>query len=119
MSRAEIWESGARINSRSTVFRSSRTFPGQSSELNLSSASGVNVRGGIPSRADSVEAKYCAKVQVLERMATVSTSARLRLLQLELAQLLSLRLSEHLPEDVSERLPELMRDVIEEIGGTR
>jgi hypothetical protein len=32
---------------------------------------------------------------------------------------LSLRLSEHLPEDVSERLPDLMRDVIDEIGGTR
>jgi len=66
-----------------------------------------------------LEAKYCGRVEVLERMATVSTSARLRLLQLELAQLLSQRLSEHLPEDVSERLPDLMRDVIEEIGGPR
>ena len=59
MSRAEIWLSGARISSRSTVLRSSRTLPGQSSELSLSSASGVKVRGGIPSRAESVEAKYC------------------------------------------------------------
>jgi D-beta-D-heptose 7-phosphate kinase/D-beta-D-heptose 1-phosphate adenosyltransferase len=72
-----------------------------------------------PEEIDELEAKYCGKVQVLERLATVSTSARLRLLQLELAQLLSLRLSEHLPEDVSERLPDLMRDVIDEIGGTR
>src|SRR5262247_1348456 len=37
-----------------------------------------------PEEIDELEAKYCGKVQVLERMATVSTSARLRLLQLEL-----------------------------------
>jgi rfaE bifunctional protein nucleotidyltransferase chain/domain len=71
-----------------------------------------------PEEIEELESKYCGKVEVLERMATVSTSARLRLLQLELAQLLTLRLSEHLPEDVSERLPDLMRDVIDEIGGT-
>jgi rfaE bifunctional protein nucleotidyltransferase chain/domain len=66
-----------------------------------------------------LESKYCGKVEVLERMATVSTTARLRLLQLELAELMSLRLSEHLPEHVTERLPDLMRDVIDEIGGPR
>ena len=72
-----------------------------------------------PEEIAELEAKYCGRVEVLERMATVSTTARLRLLQLELAELMSRRLSEHLPEDVSERLPDLMRDVIDEIGGTR
>src|SRR6185369_14832681 len=58
-----------------------------------------------------LEAKYCGKVEVLDRMATVSTSARLRLLQLGLGEKMSQRLSE--------RLPDLLQDVIDEIGGTR
>jgi rfaE bifunctional protein nucleotidyltransferase chain/domain len=72
-----------------------------------------------PDEIAELESTYCGKVEVLERMATVSTTARLRLLQLELAELMSLRLSEHLPEHVTERLPDLMRDVIDEIGGPR
>jgi rfaE bifunctional protein nucleotidyltransferase chain/domain len=55
-----------------------------------------------------LEAKSCARVEVLERMATVSTSARLRLLQLGLGERMSQRLSE--------RLPDLMQDVIDEMG---
>jgi rfaE bifunctional protein nucleotidyltransferase chain/domain len=47
-----------------------------------------------------LEAKYCGKVEVLERMATVSTSARLRRLQMGLA------------EKLSKRLPELIQEVI-------
>jgi D-beta-D-heptose 7-phosphate kinase/D-beta-D-heptose 1-phosphate adenosyltransferase len=58
-----------------------------------------------------LEAKYCGKVEVLERMATVSTSARLRLLQLSLGERMSQRLSE--------RLPDLLQDVLDEIGGPR
>jgi rfaE bifunctional protein nucleotidyltransferase chain/domain len=58
-----------------------------------------------------LEAKYCGKVEVLERMATVSTSARLRLLQLGLGERMSQRLSE--------RLPDLLQDVIDELGGPR
>jgi rfaE bifunctional protein nucleotidyltransferase chain/domain len=72
-----------------------------------------------PEEIDELVAKYCGRVEVLDRMATVSTTARLRLLQLELAEMLSQSLSEHLPEDVSARLPALMRDVIDEIGGPR
>jgi D-glycero-beta-D-manno-heptose 1-phosphate adenylyltransferase len=55
-----------------------------------------------------LESKACARVEVLERMATVSTSARLRLLQFQLGERMSQRLSE--------RLPDLMQDVIDEIG---
>ncbi len=58
-----------------------------------------------------LEAKYVGRVEVLERMATVSTSARLRRHQLELGEMVSKRLSE--------RLPELLQDVIDEIGGQR
>ena len=36
-----------------------------------------------------LEAKYCGRVEVLDRMATVSTSARLRLLQLRLGKRIS------------------------------
>jgi rfaE bifunctional protein nucleotidyltransferase chain/domain len=56
-----------------------------------------------------LEEKYCGRVEVLERMATVTTSARLRLLQLGLAELLS--------EQLSERLPRLLQDIIDEIVG--
>ncbi len=59
-----------------------------------------------------LEAKYCGRVEVLERMATVSTSARLRRLQMGLA------------EKLSQRLPGLIQDVLDEaegpqIGGQR
>jgi hypothetical protein len=43
-------------------------------------------------------------------MATVSTSARLRLLQLGLGERMSQRLSE--------RLPDLLQDVLDEMGDT-
>jgi rfaE bifunctional protein nucleotidyltransferase chain/domain len=56
-----------------------------------------------------LEEKYCGRVEVLERLATVSTSARLRLLQLGLGERMSQRLSE--------RLPDLLQDVIDEIEG--
>jgi rfaE bifunctional protein nucleotidyltransferase chain/domain len=58
-----------------------------------------------------LEEKSCGRVEVLERLATVSTSARLRLLQLGLGERMSQRLSE--------RLPDLLQDVIDEIGGPR
>jgi rfaE bifunctional protein nucleotidyltransferase chain/domain len=54
-----------------------------------------------------LEAKYCGRVEVLERMATVSTSARLRRLQMGLA------------EKLSQRLPELIQDVLDEAEGPR
>jgi D-beta-D-heptose 7-phosphate kinase/D-beta-D-heptose 1-phosphate adenosyltransferase len=61
-----------------------------------------------PDEIAELEAKYCGRVEVLERMATVSTSARLRRLQMGLAEVMSKRLSE--------RLPELIQDVIDETG---
>jgi D-beta-D-heptose 7-phosphate kinase/D-beta-D-heptose 1-phosphate adenosyltransferase len=63
-----------------------------------------------PDEITELEAKYCGRVEVLDRMATVSTSARLRLLQFGLGERMSQRLSE--------RLPDLLQDVIDEIGGT-
>jgi D-beta-D-heptose 7-phosphate kinase/D-beta-D-heptose 1-phosphate adenosyltransferase len=64
-----------------------------------------------PEEIAELEAKYCGRVEVLERMATVSTSARLRRLQMGLAEVMSKRLSE--------RLPELIQDVIDETGSSR
>jgi rfaE bifunctional protein nucleotidyltransferase chain/domain len=64
-----------------------------------------------PEEIEELEAKYCGRVEVLDRMATVSTSARLRRLQLGAAEMLSKRLSESLPD--------LLQDVISEIGGER
>jgi D-glycero-beta-D-manno-heptose 1-phosphate adenylyltransferase len=61
-----------------------------------------------PEEISELESKSCGRVEVLERMATVSTSARLRLLQLGLGERMSQRLSE--------RLPDLLQDVIDEIG---
>jgi D-beta-D-heptose 7-phosphate kinase/D-beta-D-heptose 1-phosphate adenosyltransferase len=42
-----------------------------------------------PEEVAELEAKYCGRVEVLDRMATVSTSARLRLLQLRLGKWVS------------------------------
>lgn len=53
-----------------------------------------------------LEASLCGRVEVLQRMATISTSARLRLLHLGLADTLSARLSE--------RLPALIQQITEE-----
>jgi D-beta-D-heptose 7-phosphate kinase/D-beta-D-heptose 1-phosphate adenosyltransferase len=64
-----------------------------------------------PEDITELEAKHCGRVEVLERMATVSTSARLRLLQLTLGERMSQRLSE--------KLPDLLQDVIDEIGEPR
>jgi D-beta-D-heptose 7-phosphate kinase/D-beta-D-heptose 1-phosphate adenosyltransferase len=64
-----------------------------------------------PEEISELEAKHCGRVEVLERMATVSTSARLRLMQLALGERMSQRLSE--------KLPNLLQDVIDEIGGPR
>lgn len=61
-----------------------------------------------PDEIAELEARYCGRVEVLERMATVSTSARLRLLQLSLGERVSQRLAA--------RLPDLLQDVIDEIG---
>lgn len=63
-----------------------------------------------PEEIAELEAKYCGRVEVLERMATVSTSARLRLLQLSLGERMSQRLSE--------RLPDLLQDVLDELNGS-
>jgi len=64
-----------------------------------------------PEEIAELQAKYCDRVEVLDRMATVSTSARVRLLQLQLAEMMSKKLAE--------RMPELLQDVIDEIGGRR
>lgn len=60
-----------------------------------------------PDEIAELEAKHCGHVEVLDRMATVSTSARLRRLQLGLG------------ERLSERLPALLQDLIDEIGDGR
>ena len=54
-----------------------------------------------------LESSLVGRVEVLRRMATISTSARLRLLHLALADTLSAR--------VSERLPALIQQITEEI----
>jgi len=60
-----------------------------------------------PDEIAELEANYCGHVEVLDRMATVSTSARLRRLQLGLG------------ERLTERLPALLQDLIDEIGDGR
>lgn len=70
-----------------------------------------------PDEIDELQDKYCAKVEVLDRMATVSTTARLRLLQLELAERVSQRLSEQ--QISSPELTAIMREVIDEMDGPR
>jgi D-glycero-beta-D-manno-heptose 1-phosphate adenylyltransferase len=64
-----------------------------------------------PEEIAELEEKYCGSVEVLDRMATVSTTARLRLLQLGLGERMSQRLSE--------RLPDLLQDVLNEMGDSR
>jgi rfaE bifunctional protein nucleotidyltransferase chain/domain len=61
-----------------------------------------------PDEITELEAGYCGRVEVLERMATVSTSARLRLLQLGLG--------EHMSRQLTERLPDLLQDVLDDLG---
>ena len=56
-----------------------------------------------PGQITQLEAKYCGKVEVLERMATVSTSARLRRLQMGLAEKLSKRLPELIQEAIGDQ----------------
>ena len=54
-----------------------------------------------PDEIAELETHYCGRVEVLDRMATVSTSARLRLLQLSLGE----RMSQRLTERASDLLP--------------
>lgn len=56
---------------------------------------------------DELEAGYCGRVEVLSRMATISTSARLRLLQLGIAK--------GLADELSARLPELIARITDEL----
>ncbi|WP_412753688.1 adenylyltransferase/cytidyltransferase family protein [Krasilnikovia sp. M28-CT-15] len=65
-----------------------------------------------PDEISELEAKYCGRVQVLERMATVSTSARLRLLQLDLARHMSERIAEQLPD----LPPAVLEGLLDELG---
>lgn len=85
-------------------------------------------------RADEIrelEQTVCEQVVVLPRMATVSTSARLRLFQLRLAELQGERLKELVPEmmqviipevvaraseALAEAMPELVRKVTQELS---
>jgi len=54
-----------------------------------------------------LESEYCGRVEVLRRMATISTSARLRLVYLDLAATLA------------DRLPAFIREVVGEMAGSR
>jgi rfaE bifunctional protein nucleotidyltransferase chain/domain len=54
-----------------------------------------------------LEAEYCGRVEVLPRMATISTSARLRAAYFELASA------------IEQRLPELVRQVVADFAGSR
>jgi D-glycero-beta-D-manno-heptose 1-phosphate adenylyltransferase len=54
-----------------------------------------------------LESLYCGRVEVLRRMATISTSARLRLVYLDLAATLA------------DRLPAFIREVVGEMAGSR
>lgn len=67
-----------------------------------------------PEEIAELEAKYCTRVEVLERMATVSTSARLRLLQLDLAKYLSERITERVPGVPSSLLDDLIDELREQ-----
>ena len=54
-----------------------------------------------------LETNHCGRVEVLRRMATISTSARLRTSYFELATVLA------------ERLPNFVREVVTEVAGVR
>ncbi|CAI7977310.1 hypothetical protein FRAHR75_330033 [Frankia sp. Hr75.2] len=54
-----------------------------------------------------LERDYCGRVEVLRRMATVSTSARLRTTYFEIATVFA------------ERLPTFMREIVSEVAGER
>jgi rfaE bifunctional protein nucleotidyltransferase chain/domain len=56
----------------------------------------------------SLEKSCCGRVEVLGRMATISTSARLRLLHLELADTLTARISEQLPTTIRRITDEIL-----------
>ncbi|MFI7585505.1 adenylyltransferase/cytidyltransferase family protein [Spongisporangium articulatum] len=56
---------------------------------------------------DELEANWCGRVEVLQRMATVSTSARLRNAYFEIANL------------VTERLPSFISGIVSEVAGER
>ncbi|OGL31180.1 hypothetical protein A3F37_02310 [Candidatus Saccharibacteria bacterium RIFCSPHIGHO2_12_FULL_41_12] len=58
---------------------------------------------------DELEKKYCKKVLVHERMATTSTSARLRLVQIDLANKLSQKLSEKIPSMIDEVIAQAVK----------
>lgn len=62
-----------------------------------------------PEEIKELEATCCGKVQVMPRMATVTTSARLRLLQLQSAQNIERRLAEILPR--------VIREIVNEVAG--
>ena len=65
-----------------------------------------------PEEVAELEDGLCGRVQVMTRMATVTTSARLRLLQLEAAAGLSQELSQRLPELLSQRVAERLPEVL-------
>lgn len=60
-----------------------------------------------PEEISELESNYCGRVEVLRRMATISTSARLRLVYLDLAATLA------------DRLPAFIREVVGEMAGSR
>lgn len=62
-----------------------------------------------PEDIKELEASWCGQVKVMPRMATVTTSARLRLLQLKSAQQIEQRLTEILPR--------VVREIVNEVAG--
>lgn len=65
-------------------------------------------------QVDELQRTTCGEVVVLPRMATISTSARLRLMQLKLAEAQAERIAEIMPELVRELMPDLIRRVTQE-----
>jgi D-beta-D-heptose 7-phosphate kinase/D-beta-D-heptose 1-phosphate adenosyltransferase len=60
-----------------------------------------------PEEISELESHCCGRVEVLRRMATISTSARLRLVYLDLAATLA------------DRLPAFIREIVGEMAGSR
>jgi rfaE bifunctional protein nucleotidyltransferase chain/domain len=56
---------------------------------------------------EELQSSYCDRVEVLSRMATVTTSARLRLLHLDLAK--------HLSEQLTAQIPEIVARIADEM----